>query len=181
MQLLNTIRQFNWVDIFAVILLIRTGYIAIRNGLPVEFFKLLGTVAAIYTAMHYYLRLAGLIGGRFPFLFFIVLALFSYLVSVILRNLFYRFIKMEATPRLDRWGGFILGIIRGVFLISLLMFFFLILPGDYFKNSVKGSYSGRYLARIAPATYSKLWNGLFSKFMSQEKINQTINETLQSL
>lgn len=181
MQLLNTIRQFNWIDIFVVILLIRTGYIAIRNGLPIEFFKLLGTVAAVYAAMHYYLSLANLFGGSFPALVFIALALFTYFIFVILRTLFYRFIKMEAVPRFNQWGGFIIGITRGILFISLMMFIFIILPGSYFKNSVRDAYSGKYFVPLAPATYSKLWNGIFSKFMPQEKINQTVNETVSSL
>ena len=53
-MIVEIIKQFNWVDIFVIILSVRVLYIAVKNGLPVELFKLLGTIAAIYLSLHYY-------------------------------------------------------------------------------------------------------------------------------
>ncbi len=52
-MLLNIIKQLNWVDIFVLIVLLRTAYISRKAGLPREFFKLLGTVLAIYLSLHF--------------------------------------------------------------------------------------------------------------------------------
>ena len=54
----DSLKQINWVDIFAVILLIRVCYISIKTGFLTEIFKLLGTVCAILLACHYYVRVS---------------------------------------------------------------------------------------------------------------------------
>jgi hypothetical protein len=88
---------------------------------------------------------------------------------------------MEAVPNLNKWGSLILGIIRSFLLVSLLIFIFVIAPGSYFRNSVNNSYSGKRLFKIAPATYTWVWNSIMSKFQTQEKFNETILQIQTSL
>lgn len=187
-MLLNIVKQFNWVDIVVVILLFRIAYVATKNGLPLEIFKLLGTVLAIYLALHYYTGLSDWIGGRLPvaqektplefldFIVFIILAILGYLIFVLLRSIFYRFIKMDAVPRLNKWGGLVLGIIRGFLTVGLVVFMLAISSIGYLKNSVDESYSSSRLLKIAPTTYTGLWNNFMSKFMSKEKFNTTVTQ-----
>lgn len=189
-MLLDTIRQFNWVDIFVIIVLFRIGYIAIKGGLPVEFFKLLGTLAAIYLPLHYYTMVSDFIRQRVAivnmpldfvdFLFFIFLAMLGYLIFLALRSVFTRFIKMEAVPHLNKWGGFILGVSRGFLCAGLIIFILVISTVGYLKTSVKDSYLGSRLFNLAPATYNWLWNNFASKFMSSEKFNKTILEVQEN-
>lgn len=187
-MLLNIIKQFNWVDILAVVIFFRILYVAAKNGLPVEFFKLLGTISALYLGLHYYTaasdwlrqRLLG-INEKMPlefldFLSGIVLVMAGYLIFVLLRSVFYRFIKMEAVPGLSKWGGLVLGFLRAYLLLGLIIFMLVISSIAYFKKSVSGSYSGARLFRVAPEAYGWLWNNLASKFMSQEKFNPTVFE-----
>lgn len=191
MALLNILEQFNWVDIFFVILLIRIGYIARKNGFTRELFKLLGTLAAIYLALHYYIIFPDYIiqntGVKnipleyFTFFSFLVLAILGYLIFVLFSRAFSRFIQMEAVPNLNKWGSLILSIIRGFLLLSLIIFIFVIAPRGYFRNSVHNSYSGKRLFRIAPATYTWIWNSIISKFRPQEKFNEAILEVQTSL
>lgn len=179
-MLLNILKQFNWVDIFVVIALFRMGYIATKNGLPTELFKLLGTISAVYLSMHYYTLWAGLLKGYIAiksadFLAFIVLVILGYLVFMLLGKLFLRFIQMEAAPNLNKWGGFILGVIRGVLAVSLIIYVFVISPFGYLKNSVNKAYSAKALFKVAPDTYAWLWNNIMSKFRPEEKINPTVS------
>ncbi len=188
---LCVLKQFNWVDIFVVIIILRIGYVALRNEFPAELFKLLGTVLAAYFALHYYTGfsdyLAGrpviknLIGGYLNFLFLILLAIIGYAIFVLLRSVFYRFIKMQAEPGLNKWGSLVLGLARGILVLSLVMYIFVASPLAYLKNSVSSSYSGKYLFQVAPRVYSSLWNGIVSKFMSQEKFNQSLLEIPESV
>jgi uncharacterized membrane protein required for colicin V production len=185
-MLLNILGQFNWVDIVVVILLFRIGYIAIKSGLSVEIFKLLGTILAIYTSLHYYTIASDFIRGfisnkEIPlefldFLCFLVLAIFTYLVFVLLRSILYRFLRMEAAPRLNKWGGLVLGLIRGFLVIGLIVFLLVISSIGYLKNSVGNSYLGKRFFKVAPATYSWLWDSIMSKFMGGEKLNKTVLE-----
>lgn len=191
MALLNSLNQFNWIDIFFVILLIRIGYVALKNGLPIELFKFLGTVCAIYLSLHYYIIFSdyfvGLTGVKKAPVEYVtsfsavILAVSGYLIFVLLRHVFSRFIHLEAVPNLDKWGSLISGIIRSFLLVSLIIFIFAILPRDYFRKSVNNSYSGRRLFKIAPTTYTWLWNNIMSKFRTEEKFNETIHQVQTNL
>jgi uncharacterized membrane protein required for colicin V production len=185
--LLSVIQRFNWVDTFFIILLLRIGYIAFKTGFVTEFFKLLGTLLAIYVAMHYYTALSDFLGGRFgldkklpldflDFICFILLAIISYLIGIFFRQALCRLIKLEAVPRLNKWGGFVIGIARVVLLAGLFAFIFSISTVKYLHDKVADSYFGVSLIKVAPATYSSVWYGFMSKFMPTEKFNKTILE-----
>ncbi len=186
----SIIKYINWVDICLVILLFRICYIAVKNGFPQEVFKIFGVVAAVYFPMHYYTVLAGAIRGVFglqgnalgslEFFIFVTLVVLIYLVFVVLQKLFSKALKVEALPTLNKWGGFILGLTRTLLLASLLMFILLLSGSGFFDKGVKESYSGKYVAGIAPAVYSSLWHGIFSKFFAGEKFNDNVLE-VQSL
>ena len=49
----------------------------------------------------------------------IILLVVSYLASVFFRALFSKFIKLEAVPILQKWGGLLLGGARGILAASL--------------------------------------------------------------
>lgn len=182
----DTLKQINWIDILVVILILRIGYIALKKGLAVEFFKILGTISATYLSLHYYINLSDFIQNRIglksissDFLnafSFSGLAILGYLIFMVLQKIFSRFVKMEAAPELNKWGGFILGIARAFLFTSLVIFILVISGVNYFKRSIKDSYSGRSLYKVAPLTYRSLWNGFFSKFMTNEKLNEAIFE-----
>jgi len=184
------IKQLNWIDIFVVISLLRIIYISTKNGMPLEFFKLLGTLLACYLSLHYYALLVGLFKERLPeiiplgffgFLFFIIIAVAAYLAVALLRQIFFKLIKVEPVPKLNKWAGVIFGGLRGFLLLSLIFFSLVILPLAYPKESVGKSYSGKFILKIAPLTYNALWNGFASKFSAKEKFNNTILEIQNSL
>lgn len=192
-MLLDIIKQFNWLDILLIIILFRIGYIAMKTGIPVEFFKFLGVIIAVYLAMHYYTNLSNALVQRAPvtkekmplefldFLSFLFLAIIGYFIPVSFCALFGRFIKMEATPNLNKWLGLVLGIIRAFLLASLITFMLVISSSSYLKNSVVNSYLGRRVFNVAPNTYTWLSNKIISKFMPGEKLNKTIPEVQKDL
>lgn len=183
MGLLNILRQFNWVDIFFVIILLRTCYVAAKHGFIVELFRLLGTILAIYLSLHYYINFSDYIIEQTPaknlpveypaFFSFVVLAVIGYLFFVFLGKAFSRFFHTEAASTLNRWGSLILGIARSFLFASLIMFIFVVAPVGYFRKSVDSSYSGKYLLKVAPEAYRWLWDSVMSKFRVQEKFNES--------
>ncbi|MCM8795922.1 MAG: CvpA family protein [Candidatus Omnitrophica bacterium] len=187
-MLLTILKQFNWVDILVIILYLRIIYIAFKSGLIAEFFKLLGTLLAIYLALHYFTFLSDWVSARLPvvrekaplesldFLCFVILTLVGYFSFVLLRSVFSRIIKTEAMPGLNRWGGFILGLIRGYLVVGLVIFMFVISSISYLKKSTQHAYTGRHLFQVAPATYKWFWEKVASKFMTHEKFNATLSE-----
>jgi hypothetical protein len=87
---------------------------------------------------------------------------------------------MEAAPQLNKWGGLVLGVARGFLLSSLILFMLFISNFSYLRYSTSDSYLSKRIFKLAPATYALLWNGFFSKFMTKERFNATINEVQSS-
>lgn len=185
--------RLNWLDIAALILLLRIYYTALSSGIAAELFKLLGTVGAVYISFHYYTSVSDKLSGLMPvleqkmplefldLLCFIFLIAGGYVLFILLRLAFQRFIKMEAAPRLNKWGGFILGLARGLLAASILLFMLTISSVSYLKQSVARSTCAEYLFGVAPSAYRALWNGVLSRFMTGEKFNQTVQEVEEGL
>lgn len=183
-MLFAIIKQLNWVDVFAVFLLLRILYVSAKNGFVVELFKLIGIIFTIYLSLHYYSKLSNLISKRISleqphleyvdFFMFISLVAATYLIFAFLRKIFLNFVKIEAVAVLSKWGGLILGFFRGALSGGLVIIILSIATLPYLNTSARKSYFGERLFNITVFTYSALWNGVMSKFMANEKFNQAI-------
>jgi uncharacterized membrane protein required for colicin V production len=188
--MIKTIMQFNFLDIVIMLMVLRICYIAFQMGVAFEFFKLLGVIFGTYISLHYYTSLSDMISRLvipkemplefLDFIVFIMLVASGYLAFVILRSLFYRFIKLEAVPKLNQFGGLMLGAIRVFFTVGLLTYTLMISSVQYLNEAVKYSYFGSKSMTISTNTYGWLWNNVISKFSGKEKFNPTINEVLES-
>ncbi len=190
-MIIDIVAQFNFLDFIIIILLFRICYIAAKMGLSVEIFKLSGVIFSTYIALHYYTIISDLIQRKFlpkamplefmDFIVFLLLITVGYLCSIGLRSLLYRFIQLNALPRINQLIGLFLGIVRGFLIIGLLAYALAISSVNYFSNSVKRSYFGIRAVKIAPGTYDWIWNNIFSKFSGQEKLNSTVIEAMEKL
>ena len=183
--MIDALLQLNWVDIIVVILIIRIGYISVKGGFPVEIFKLLGTICAIYLSLHFYINLGNLLRGYvtsiipeayFNFFCFFALALLGYFLFFLLRTALYHFVDIKAVPALSKWGGLITGFLRDILLIGLIVFAFSISSVTYLADSANKSYVASRFSKVAPLTYSWIWNNITSKFIPNEKFNNTVLE-----
>ncbi|MDD5476906.1 MAG: CvpA family protein [Candidatus Omnitrophica bacterium] len=187
--MINAITQFNFLDVIIVIISLRICYVAFQMGLAVEFFKLSGVILATYLSLHYYTGLSDIIQRRFipkgmplefmDLLVFIILAAGGYLLFVVLRNSFYRFMKLEASPKISQFGGLTLGLARLFFTVGLLIYILMISGIKYLNDSVKYSYLGSRSTLISSNTYGWLWGSIISKFSPNEKFNPTVTELLE--
>lgn len=185
-MLVDIIKQLNWIDIIVVFLLFRIIYIAAAKGVITELFKLMGVVFALFISLQYFTALSDAARSKagfknmplqfVDFLFFLVLVPVSYLLFVIIREAFQRLVKTEIAPIFNKWTAFCLGILRGLLIASLIAFGLVISSIAYLKDSVRSSYLGRRMFYISTSTYTKIYEGVISKFSTQEKINKTISE-----
>ncbi|RKY30151.1 MAG: hypothetical protein DRP74_07570 [Candidatus Omnitrophota bacterium] len=181
MALADIFRYPNWVDIFIIILFARIAYNSLKTSLPAELFKLLGTFHAAYFSLHYYTALtralpfSDYIGENFVgFFVFLILLFAGYYLFVLLRKIFFRLVNIQAENKLNIWGGFFAGLLRGILAVSLLAYAFAISPVKYFRNSVEDSFSARFAIKAAPMAYIFYWNKVMSKFMTGEEFNENL-------
>lgn len=187
----SILSQLKWVDFVIIILFVRICYIALKNGFPVELFKFFGTIASIYLSLHYYTTISDFLDARLSsellsldfldVICFVVLALIGYLSFVILRMAFLHVVKIEAVSLLNKWGGLVLGLGRGILFTGIITYFLTISTIDYINESVKNSYLPKYNIEIPLVIYRSLWNGLTSKFMGKEKINTNVDIVEESI
>ncbi len=189
-MVVEAVKQFNYLDIIILIILFRICYIAVKSGIVAESFKLLGVISAIYIASHYYTLLSDVILKGYmskimplefaDFIVYILLAGAAYFLFILLRSTFCRFIKTEAAPNFNKYGGIVVGLIRAYFTVGLVIYVLMISSVSYISGSVKHSYLGSKFSSVAPNTYGWLWGAVFSKFSPQEKINPVVNEVKES-
>ena len=179
--------QLNWIDILVIVTIITASYKGSQAGFSAEIFKLIGLILSIYLSLHYFSQASDLLTQYAPvigmifadFFCFLTIAVLAYLSMAILRGVFTKFVKAEATAVLDRWGGLFLGAAKGFLFISLLFLLFHLSSAPYLRNSLKKSRVGNSLTAIDVKVYEFIFNGLVSKFSPNEQLNQSIKEVLE--
>lgn len=187
MPLNETLTKFNWIDIVVVALILIMSYRGFKKGFIVEMFKLSGIVLSIYVSLHYFSRASDFLEQRFPivklvywdFICFTILAVMSYLAMVAARDIFCRFVKVEAASGLNKWGGLAAGFFRGSLTASMLFLLFYFSTVTYLKESVKKSYLGSQSVVTDVKVYEFIFNNIASKFSPGDKLNQGIYEVLE--
>lgn len=187
MPLQETLVKFNWVDIMAICVIILTAYKGARKGFIIEIFKLLAVVLSLSVSLHYFSKASDSLLEYFPqigiifsdLICFVVLALLSYLAVTAAREALRRFIKTEAVSGLHKWGGFILGLVRGALLTGLLLIGFHFLNLNYLAGSASKSYLGSRLVSAGIKAYEFTFGGIVSKFIPNEGMNKDIYEVLE--
>ncbi|MCX5693841.1 MAG: CvpA family protein [Candidatus Omnitrophica bacterium] len=190
-MLIDFFSRLNFLDFIILIVLFRICYIAAKMGFSIEIFKLSGVIFSTYIALHYYTPLSDLIQRRFlpkamplefmDFIVFLLLIIFGYLFFVLLRSILFRFIQLNAIPRINQFIGLFLGFGRGFLVIGLISFTLGISSVSYLVRSVQSSYLGSKAFSISPNTYSWLWGNIFSKFSAHEKFNPTVTEAMDNI
>lgn len=142
--------HFNWIDIVALLLLIRLGSMGIRLGIGAELTKLGGVLVGLLLGFRWAQGREGWTGV----LMWAVLLIAGYLVTVLLLRLIQQAVTLQVTPALDKTGGGALGAARALLVMSVLLVMMQQLPSEFLQQSIQErSWSGRYLAQMAPAIY----------------------------
>ena len=107
---------------------------------------------------------------------FLSVLVFDYFLFFLFRTALYHFVDVKAVPALSKWGGLVTGFLRDILLIGLIIFAFSISSVTYLANSANKSYIASRFSKVAPATYSWIWNNITSKFIPSEKFNNAVLE-----
>lgn len=171
----NPFNRINWVDVIAVILFARMGYIGLRLGLGGELVKLAGLAVGFFAGFRYYQGLGDILSRRahLGVEWAAALALVGLVTAVYwvvtwgLRAL-EPLVQVSFHDRLNQFGGLLGGFFRGALVCSVVLVICQQLPSAYLHASIEErSLSGRFLSRMAPAVYdgvSALGTRLYGAF-----------------
>ena len=165
-------QRINWVDILIVILLIRTSYIGAKTGLSAEIFKIIGVLLGLYFGIKHYSLIGSWIASSISLppevsegAAFLTLVLISTASLRLVGLGLEKIVKLTFADKLSKWGGFVMGLLRGGLILSLLFMFFVIIQVDYLVKSVEErSLTGPFIQKIAPFTYQAIARASLSDF-----------------
>ncbi len=175
MMITENFARLNWIDVVFIVLILRVIYIARRQGIVVETFKLVGTFTASIVALHYYTQLSTFLRLPNDFGFwvcYVALVTFMIFCFKVIRDGFFVLFHMEANTMLDRWGGTIIGIIRALLVCSLVAMFFRLSMFSYIRISTQKAVMGTYFSRLIPKMYESVYDGFITKLFPTERFNK---------
>lgn len=178
-MLTEFISNFNWIDIFILVVLGRVVFLGMKSNLLTEIFSLFGTCAAVFITLHYYVRFAHFLHQMVfvpemlaDIFGFIILWLTVHVIFKIIISGWGLIVKTEAHPAVNQWGGLILGLARGALVGSLLLAMFIITGSHYIRQMVNRTLTGKVLIDLAPNAYSTIFDGVIAKYFPNEEINE---------
>ncbi|MFA6321340.1 MAG: CvpA family protein [Candidatus Omnitrophota bacterium] len=162
---MEILTKINWVDIIILIIILRTSYVSLQDGLSHEILPLIGSVCMLVFSLHYYNKIAIFFynnGLALPMAFlnllgFVILAVCIGLLFKFFKVVVDKIIKVSWHPFIEKFGGLVAGIIRSAVLVSLILVMLMLIPLSYLQWSVRDrSLTGMYFLRIGPAIYEKV-------------------------
>ena len=182
----HILRSINWVDVAMLVLLIRIVFIGVKTGFVTEGFKLFGVFCSVFIGLHYYLPLAALLAKKtglsvelLECAFFILLVCLVVIAVKYMRDGFLMIFKFETTHAgVNQWGSGVFSIIRALFLASLIMFGALLTRMEWLQKETMTSISSKLALKVAPNTYSFIFNNFVGKIFTREKFNQEVVNTV---
>jgi len=172
---MDILGKINWVDFVVLIVIARTSYVSLQDGLSHGILPLVGSVFMLVLSLYSYSRIAALLFSWGFALPMDVLNAFSFIMSVIAIGVLFKFIsvtidkiiKVSWNPVLEKFGGLAVGVVRGAVLASTILTIIVLLPLPYLQWSIRDrSLTGMYVLGIGPAIYGKT-----STFMANAPVN----------
>lgn len=181
-HLTDFFKSINWVDVALALIFVRVIFISVKNGFVTEFCKFLGIVFALFVSLHYYAGSAAWLAERttlplvswrfltFLFLWVLVVLLFKFIGD----GLLILFKVQTNNQGLDRYAAGFLGAGRAIFVCSLTIFAFLLMPHNGMRAYALKSWGYKIAGQAAPNTYKFFYQTLVGKLFASEKFNADV-------
>ncbi len=130
-------------------------------GISTELVKLVGLLAGFFVSFRYYQGLGDALSQATSSpvewaaaLVMVALVLFLYIVVTKALGLLEKLVQVSFHPNLKSVGGFLVGLIRAVLVVSILLVVCRQFRSPYMESSIEEhSLTGSFIARMAPAVY----------------------------
>lgn len=159
--------KFNWVDIVALILLVRITYISSRIGVGKQILPLILLVLILSISLYNYRGIAGFFIGQygFPpaicnfFSYFLMTLIFSMVYYIAARLTGFCLMPGDIEPGgIEKVGGTLLGFGRSVFVIGMVLIGLLLVPIKFIERSIKESHMGHFYISTNLRIYATVAN-----------------------
>ena len=159
--------RVNWVDVFALILLVRISYVSSRIGVGRQILPLILLALILTVPLYTYQDIAYFFAQRYSFKpatckffsYFLTVLIFAVIYHILLRVTGFLLFRGEAsTGTIERVGGAFLGLARSTIMIGIITIGLLLAPLKFTEDSVKGSYSGFFFIKTNLRVYSYVMN-----------------------
>ena len=164
------IERVNWVDLFALILLIRISYVSSFIGVGKQILPLVLLVLTLLLSLYNYNGIAGFFVDKFS-LSSSICNFFAFLFIVFILFMLYRLAmrltgvvapeEEVPTGNIEKLGGTVLGLLRSVFIIGLVFIGLLLAPIKFTEKSVRNSFLGTFFVKLNLRVYSMTVNAVF--------------------
>ena len=182
------LQHINWVDIAIIILILRGIQIGAKRGFFIEIFKIISILCAIYISIHYFSVVSDYVNSNAPVpvdfadsLSFAFLIFACILIWVPIRDGILHFVKVEAVPVLNKFGGAMIGLLRSFLVVSLFVLILEFMSGGYFGAIVVNSKFGTKFSKLAPSIYVSIHDNLIAKFAPDDKLNNAVFEVINEV
>lgn len=183
-MLTDVLLRINWVDILIVTLFLKLVMTAAANGVPVELFKLGGTLTGFFLSLHYFdiltdswIKSANAKSGSslFDVFNFILINAVCYGVFLGLRLVFIRHKrKPEEVHLAEKASSALLGIVRAYLVAGLMVFGVMLTGVPYFKDQALTSFLGPSMVAVVPPLYSSIWDAVWSHTALKGTLNDLV-------
>lgn len=161
---MEILSRINWVDILILIIILRTSYVSLQDGLSHEILPLIGSVCMLVLSLYYYEKIASFLYNNGSAVPMELLNLLSFVLVAVCVGIIFKFakviidkiIKITWHPMIEKFGGLFAGIVRSIVLTTTILIVIVMIPLSYLQWSVKDrSLTGRYFLNIGHAIYEK--------------------------
>jgi uncharacterized membrane protein required for colicin V production len=178
----------NWADFLIIAIAARMCFIGFNTGLGIELFKLLSLwLATVIAFQTYTTPLSDYLNTKLPalpldagdvFVFAVIITVVTIVIRII-RESFFLLVKIEAQNTFNKLGGFLIGLLRGMWISSIALYIMTISTVGYLEISAKSSLFGHKVLQFAPTVYKGSFNGLISKFIPNIEVNPEVDKALE--
>jgi uncharacterized membrane protein required for colicin V production len=178
---MELIRNFPWIDIVVLTILLRLISISIRGEILSEFIKLAGVAVALFASLQYYPFLGDALKEMsftdhreyFDTIFLILVFCIVNLIFLFLRRVILLNKKDRECSWWERGASLSLGLIRALPAIGLFVFVAYMFPPS--REMTRTSFSFRALKDVAPGIYKGGFS-LYKKINSGTSVNSEVEK-----
>jgi uncharacterized membrane protein required for colicin V production len=168
----------NGIDFLMAIVISLSVYIRRKDGIVAELFKLFGVFCTVFITLHYYVRFADFLRVQFfgkevstEFFAFCVLSVLIFLTFAFISSGWSLIVRIKSFEIVDRCGNFVLSLVRGYLICSMIFLALIITGNEYFVSRAKNSVSRTLFQSAAAELYRVTYKNFVEKLFPHERMN----------